>query len=205
MPRRTCKNRINLTECTILPKQLHRLTSIVCPVDSACRLNTLCLNSELLRAGSHHHVLAMLNRNRFLSDESIHKSFAADLIDNGDRLIQVYSGHRPFLANANFRYKERHQLTWLAPSPSQRWTHIEDTGIDHRWHGSTEDYRSFWSRPVDSDHGLVRARCRLHLFHGHISAKATYPAHMTLINNHRLQFQSEFLVSGSFQQNCTLM
>ncbi|CAH8613030.1 unnamed protein product, partial [Schistosoma mattheei] len=39
--------------------------------------------------------------------------------DNGDRLLQLCSDNRLFLANTNFKHKERHRLTWRPPTPNQ--------------------------------------------------------------------------------------
>ncbi|CAH8429248.1 unnamed protein product [Schistosoma intercalatum] len=83
--------------------------------------------------------------------------------DNGDRLLQLCSDNRLFLANTNFKHKERHCLTWQPPTPKQRWTQIDHTAISHRWRGSVEDCRSFWSTWLDSDHALLRARICLRL------------------------------------------
>ncbi|KAH9588212.1 hypothetical protein MS3_00000127 [Schistosoma haematobium] len=44
------------------------------------------------------------------------------------------------------------------PNSLQRWTQIDHIAISHRWRGSIEDCRSFWSTCLDSDHALVRAR-----------------------------------------------
>nr|CAX83711.1 endonuclease-reverse transcriptase [Schistosoma japonicum] len=90
-------------------------------------------------------------------------SVPAQRTDNGDHLLQLCSDNRLFLANTNFRHKERHRLTWRPPSPRQRWTQIDHIAISHRWRGSIEDCRSFWSTCLDSDHALVRARICLHL------------------------------------------
>ncbi|TNN12522.1 Craniofacial development protein, partial [Schistosoma japonicum] len=90
-------------------------------------------------------------------------SVPAQRTDNGDRLLQLCSDNRLFLAITNFRHKERHRLTWRPPSPRQRWTQIGHIAISHRWRGSVEDCRSFWSTCLDSDHALVRARICLHL------------------------------------------
>ncbi|PXX94221.1 hypothetical protein DF185_23070, partial [Marinifilum breve] len=83
--------------------------------------------------------------------------------DNGDRLLQLCSDNRLFLASANFKHKERHRLTWRPPTPNQRWTQIDHIAISHRWRGSVEDCRSFWSTCLDSDHALIRARICLRL------------------------------------------
>ncbi|CAH8648439.1 unnamed protein product [Schistosoma mattheei] len=83
--------------------------------------------------------------------------------DNGDRLLQLCSDNRLFLANTNFKHKERHRLTWRPPTPNQRWTQIDHIAISHRWRGSVEDCRSFWSTCLDSDHALIRARICLRL------------------------------------------
>ncbi|TNN13054.1 Craniofacial development protein, partial [Schistosoma japonicum] len=40
---------------------------------------------------------------------------AAQRTDNGDRLLQLCSDNRLFLANTNFRHKEKHLLTWQPP------------------------------------------------------------------------------------------
>ncbi|CAH8290604.1 unnamed protein product [Heterobilharzia americana] len=44
----------------------------------------------------------------------------AERTDNGDRLLQLCSDNRLFLASTNFRHKERHCLTWCPPSSTQR-------------------------------------------------------------------------------------
>ena len=75
--------------------------------------------------------------------------------DNGDRLLQLCSDNRLFLANTNFKHKEKHLLTWRPPNSSQRWTQLDHIAISHRWRGSIEDCRSFWSTCLDSDHALV--------------------------------------------------
>ncbi|KAK4474221.1 hypothetical protein MN116_000067 [Schistosoma mekongi] len=85
-------------------------------------------------------------------------SVPAHRTDNGDRLLQLCSDNRLFLANTNFKHKERHRLTWRPPDPTQRWTQIDHIAISHRWRGSIEDCRSFWSTCLDSHHALVRAR-----------------------------------------------
>ncbi|CAH8579798.1 unnamed protein product [Schistosoma haematobium] len=77
--------------------------------------------------------------------------------DNGDRLLQLCPDNRLFLANTNFKHMEKHLLTWRPPNSSQRWTQIDHIAISHRWRGSIEDCRSFWSTCLDSDHALVRA------------------------------------------------
>ncbi|CAH8439570.1 unnamed protein product [Schistosoma margrebowiei] len=87
----------------------------------------------------------------------------AQRTDNGDRLLQLCSDSRLFLANTNFKHKERHRLTWRPPTPNQRWTQINHIAISHRWRGSVEDCRSFWSTCLDSDHALIRARFCLRL------------------------------------------
>ncbi|CAH8665504.1 unnamed protein product [Schistosoma curassoni] len=87
----------------------------------------------------------------------------AQRTDNGDRLLQLCSDNRLFLANTNFKHKEKHLLTWRPPNSSQRWTQIDHIAISHRWRGSIEDCRSFWSTCLDSDHALVRARICLRL------------------------------------------
>ncbi|VDO98268.1 unnamed protein product, partial [Schistosoma margrebowiei] len=46
---------------------------------------------------------------------------------------------------------------------SQRWTQLDHIAISHRWRGSIEDCRLFWSTCLDSDHALVRARICLRL------------------------------------------
>ncbi|CAH8543074.1 unnamed protein product, partial [Schistosoma turkestanicum] len=88
---------------------------------------------------------------------------AAQRTDNGDRLLQVCSDNRLFLANTNFRHKEKHLLTWRPPKSSQRWTQLDHIAISHRWRGSIEDCRSFWGTCLDSDHALVRERICLKL------------------------------------------
>ncbi|CAH8485715.1 unnamed protein product [Schistosoma margrebowiei] len=90
-------------------------------------------------------------------------SVPAQRTDNGDRLLQLCSDNRLFLANTNFKHKERHRLTWRPPTPNQRWTQIDNIAISHRWRGSVEDCRSFWSTCLDSDHALIRARICLRL------------------------------------------
>ncbi|CAI2723096.1 unnamed protein product [Schistosoma spindalis] len=87
----------------------------------------------------------------------------AQRTDNGDRLLQLCSDNRLFSANTNFKLKERHCLTWRPPTPYQRWTQIDHIAISHRWRGSIEDCRSFWSTCVDSDHALIRAGMCLRL------------------------------------------
>ncbi|TNN14021.1 Craniofacial development protein, partial [Schistosoma japonicum] len=87
----------------------------------------------------------------------------AQRTDNGDRLLQLCSDNRLFLANTNFRHKEKHLLTWRPPKSSQRWTQLDHIAISHRWRGSIEDCRSFWGTCVDSDHALVRVRICLRL------------------------------------------
>lgn len=47
-------------------------------------------------------------------------SVPADRIDNSDRLFQVCSNHRLFLAHTNFCHEKRHRLTWCRSSHSQR-------------------------------------------------------------------------------------
>ncbi|TNN18187.1 Craniofacial development protein, partial [Schistosoma japonicum] len=69
----------------------------------------------------------------------------AQRTDNGDRLLQLCSDNGLFLANTNFRHKEKHLLTWRPPKSSQ------------------QDCRSFWGTCLDSDHALVRARICLRL------------------------------------------
>ncbi|CAI2736044.1 unnamed protein product [Schistosoma spindalis] len=49
------------------------------------------------------------------------------------------------------------------PAPNQRWTQIDHIAISHRWRGSIEDCRSFWSTCLDSDHALIRALICLRL------------------------------------------
>ncbi|KAH9589608.1 ATP-binding cassette sub- A member 3 [Schistosoma haematobium] len=63
----------------------------------------------------------------------------------------------------SYAHKEKHLLTWRPPNSSQRWTQIDHIAISHRWRGSIEDCRSFWSTCLDSDHALVRARICLRL------------------------------------------
>lgn len=41
-----------------------------------------------------------------------------------DRLVQVSSDYRLFLVNTNFRREKRYRLTWLPPSPSQRYISV---------------------------------------------------------------------------------
>ncbi|CAH8290911.1 unnamed protein product, partial [Schistosoma intercalatum] len=102
-----------------------------------------------------------------LSDKERHLGgyygVVAQRTDNGDRLLQLCSDNRLFLANTNFKHKEKHLLTWRPPNSSQRWTQIDHIAISHRWRGSIEDCRSFWSTCLDSDHALVRARICLRL------------------------------------------
>ncbi|RTG85806.1 uncharacterized protein DC041_0013076 [Schistosoma bovis] len=96
-----------------------------------------------------------------LSDRERHLggfySVVAQRTDNGDRLLQLCSDNCLFLANTSFKDKEEHLLTWRPPNSSQRWTQIDHIAISHRWRGSIEDCRSFWSTCLDSDHALVRA------------------------------------------------
>ncbi|KAK4467292.1 hypothetical protein MN116_000315, partial [Schistosoma mekongi] len=87
----------------------------------------------------------------------------AQRTDNGDRLLQLCSDNRLFLASTNFKHKERHKLTWRPPQSTQRWSQIDHIAISHRWRGSIEDCRSFWSTCLDSDHALIRARISLRL------------------------------------------
>ncbi|CAH8430348.1 unnamed protein product [Schistosoma haematobium] len=101
--------------------------------------------------------------------------------DNGDRLLQLCSDNRLFLANTNFKHKERHRLTWRPPTPNQRWTQIDHIAISHRWRGSVEDCRSFWSTCLDSDHALIRARICLRLT-GRKKATLKRPVRTDLIN-----------------------
>ncbi|CAI2736709.1 unnamed protein product [Schistosoma spindalis] len=83
---------------------------------------------------------------------------AAQRTDNSDRLLQLCSDNRLFLANTNFQHKEKHLLTWRPPSSSQRWTQIDHIAISYRWRGSIEDCRSFWCTCLESGHALMRAR-----------------------------------------------
>ncbi|CAH8465708.1 unnamed protein product [Schistosoma curassoni] len=102
-----------------------------------------------------------------LSDRERHLggsySIMAQKTDDGDRLLQLCSDNRPFLANTNFKHKEKHLLTWRPPNSSQRWTQIDHIAISHRSRDSIEDCRSFWSTCLNSDHALVRARICLRL------------------------------------------
>ncbi|CAH8658448.1 unnamed protein product [Schistosoma rodhaini] len=90
-------------------------------------------------------------------------SIPAQRTDNGDRLLQLCSDNRLFLASTNFKHKERHRLTWRPPASNQRWTQIDHIVISHRWRGSIEDCHSYWNTCLDSDHALIRARICLRL------------------------------------------
>ncbi|CAH8440761.1 unnamed protein product, partial [Schistosoma bovis] len=58
-------------------------------------------------------------------------SIPAQGTDNGDRLLQLCSENRLFLAKTNFKHKKRHRLTWRPPTPNQRWAQIDHIAISH--------------------------------------------------------------------------
>ncbi|CAH8592882.1 unnamed protein product [Schistosoma rodhaini] len=78
--------------------------------------------------------------------------------DNSDRQLQLCLDNRLFLGNTSFRHKERYCLTWRPSESNQRWTQVDHIVISHRWRGSTEDCRSFWSTCLDSVDALIRER-----------------------------------------------
>lgn len=126
-------------------------------------------------------------------------SAPADRIDKSDHLILVCLQHRLSLMNNNARHRDRHQLTWHSPSPSQ--SQNDHTAINHRRCGPIEDHQSFWVTPVNSDNALIRARFRLHLVSDHTSMKIKRHRQLILDDNSEIQLQSELLVRFSSQRN----
>lgn len=57
-------------------------------------------------------------------------------------------------------FRHRHRLIWPSSRPSKRWTQNERVDADHWRREPIEDYRPFWSTPVESDHAMTRAHFR---------------------------------------------
>lgn len=103
--------------------------------------------------------------------------------------------------NTNYCHKKRHQLSQCSPSPSQCWSRIDHTAMDHQWRARIEDTRSFWCAAVDSGHCLACAPLCLRLVCGHIGTKSVSHEQLILDDTGQLYLQSELSSRLSLQRN----
>lgn len=106
-----------------------------------------------------------------------------DYADSGNRLIRLWSDHRPFLMDRNLCHKNRHHFTWLHP-PASRIHHII---IDHWWRESIKDCWLFWFTFIDPGDALFRARVCVLLDRGRHNTKFLRPKQMILDDGQQIQ------------------